>query len=76
MFLICRFHYSKYFLVTGNYASLYYRTCRVNLTGILFFFFFLHSALLQSPLGAIYKENSYRNILQSEYNNEIGRAHV
>ena len=30
MFLICRFHYSKYFLVTGNFASLYYGTCRVT----------------------------------------------
>ena len=44
------------------------------------FLSFFHSALLQSPLGAIYKENSYRNILQSEYNNAWregrGRLHV
>ena len=30
MFLICRFHYSKYFLVTRNCASLYYNTYRVT----------------------------------------------
>ena len=30
MFLICRFHYSKYFLVTRNCASFYYSTCRVT----------------------------------------------
>ena len=32
------------------------------------FLSFLHSAFLQSPLGAIYKENFYKNIFHSEYN--------